>query len=120
MTKSEKTTITKNEFWTDEQIHQAAVVDWTGVLSQLWAAIGKPVNQSQLKVYKKQLGDLPLAALEAVVSGLLKEHTYNTVPTLAEVWSMVRKIYNTDDPEEITRRISENLVIYRFEQAEKV
>ena len=71
---------------TDDQIYQEAYAEWVGVLSQLWAAIGKPVDAKQLAVYVKQLGDIPLGILEQVVSRLLAKHTYHTVPTIGDIW----------------------------------
>lgn len=101
----------KSEFWTDKQIEQAARAEWSGVLSQLWEAIGKPVNPSQLKVYVKQLGDLPLGALEIVVTELLRDHKYANVPTIGEIWQMIRKTFDTNDPEEIRRQLSREWLI---------
>jgi hypothetical protein len=71
---------------TDDQIYQEAYAEWVGVLSQLWAAIGKPVDPKQLAVYVKQLGDIPLGILERVVSSLLAKHIYHTVPTIGDIW----------------------------------
>lgn len=102
----------KSEFWTDKEIENAALAEWTGILSQLWEAIGKPVNPNQLKVYVKQLGDLPLGALDVVITQLLKDHKYANVPTIGEIWQTVRKVFATDDPEEIRGQLSREWLVY--------
>ena len=75
------------------QIYQEALDEWTGVLKQLWYAIGKPVDSKQLAVYVKQLGDIPLGVLEDVVARIMREHTWHTVPTIGDIWAVVRKYY---------------------------
>jgi len=82
---------------TDEQIYQAAKADWVGVLLQLWDAIGKTADKKQLAVYVKQLGDIPLGILERVVQSVLADHTYHTVPTIGEIWAIVRNEYGDRD-----------------------
>ena len=78
---------------TDEQIYQAARAEWIGVLLQLWDAIGKTADKKQLAVYVTQLGDIPLGILEKVVQSVLADHTYHTVPTIGEIWAIVRNEY---------------------------
>lgn len=80
-----------NEFWSDEKIYQAAKAEWVGVLLQLWEAYGKQPDPKQLQVYIKQLGDVPMAILEDAVALLLKEHKFNSVPTLAEIWDAIKR-----------------------------
>lgn len=82
---------------TDEQIYQAAKADWVGVLLQLWDAIGKTADKKQLAVYVTQLGDIPLGILERVVQSVLADHTYHTVPTIGEIWAIVRNEYGDRD-----------------------
>jgi len=82
---------------TDEQIRKMAYKEWLDVLSQLWEATGKPVNEKQLMVYAKQLSHVPMAVLEDVVNTLLREHTWSNVPTIGEIWKCLRERYG--DPE---------------------
>lgn len=81
------------DFWTDEQIYKAARQEWVGVLLQLWEAYGKQPDPKQLKVYVKQLGDIPLGTLETAIGEILRSHTYNSVPTIGEIWEV---IYGTE------------------------
>ena len=76
----------------DQEIHQLALAEWTGQLTQLWEAVGKPVDRRQLAVYVKQLGRVPLGLLEQAISEILQNHTYNTVPTLGEIWKAIKDI----------------------------
>jgi hypothetical protein len=76
----------------DKEIYQEALNEWTGVLVQLWDAIGKPVDRKQLQVYAKQLNDVPLGLLEQALKALMRRHTYNTVPTIGEIWQEVKKL----------------------------
>ena len=75
------------------QIYQEALDEWTSVLKQLWYAIGKPVDSKQLAVYVTQLGDIPLGVLEDVVARIMREHTWHTVPTIGDIWAVVRKYH---------------------------
>ena len=86
-----------NGFWSDEKIYQAAKAEWTGVLLQLWEAYGKQPDPKQLKVYVKQLGSVPMQTLEETVAILLREHKFNSVPTLAEIWAVIRKLNGDQD-----------------------
>lgn len=76
----------------EKEIYQEAVAEWTGVLTQLYDAIGKPVDKKQLAVFIKQLGRVPLGLLEQAIGNLLQEHTYHTVPTLGEIWGAIKEI----------------------------
>lgn len=75
----------------DEDIHQDALHEWLEVLAQLWTAFGKPVDASQMIVYQRSLGSLPLGLLDRAVQRVIREHDFNNVPTVAEVWKAVRK-----------------------------
>ena len=81
----------------NEQIAQEGRAEWIGVLLQLWDAIGKTADKKQLAVYVKQLGDIPLGILERVVQSVLADHTYHTVPTIGEIWAIVRNEYGERD-----------------------
>jgi hypothetical protein len=74
---------------TDGEIYKMAYMDWMNTLRQLWTATGKPVNEQQFEVYVKQLADIPFDVLEDVVATLLREHKYNNVPTLGEIWEVI-------------------------------
>jgi len=76
----------------DTQIYQLATAEWTAQLTQLWEAVGKPVDRKQLAVYVKQLGRVPLGLLEQAISEILQNHSYNTVPTLGEIWKAIKDI----------------------------
>ena len=94
-----KRTLNKEKPKTDEQIHKIAYREWLDVLSQLWEATGKPVNEKQLAVYAKQLGHVSMVVLEDVISTLLREHTWNNVPTIGEIWKCIRERHG--DPEDL-------------------
>jgi hypothetical protein len=88
---------------TDEQIHQAANEEWLGVLSQLWIAFDKPLDPERLALYRNMFGDLPLGLLEQAVKRAIREHKFNSIPTVADVWSAVRKELN--NPADLDRAI---------------
>ena len=75
--------------------HEEAVAyiqsEWIRTLTQLWDAIGKVADKKQLAVYIKELGCIPLGVLEQVVSRLLADHTYHTVPTIGEIWKVIKE-----------------------------
>lgn len=77
----------------DKEIYAMALNDWVACLSQLWDAVGKTADKKQLAVYVKQLGDIPLGILERVVQSVLTDHTYHTVPTIGEIWAIVKNEY---------------------------
>jgi hypothetical protein len=74
--------------WSDEKIYQAAKAEWVGILTQLWTAIGQPIDKARLDVYIKQLSMMPMAILETVINKLMERHDYHTVPTIGEIWRM--------------------------------
>jgi len=84
---------------TDLQIYNLAKEEWIGVLKQLWEAVGKPINKEQLKVYAKQLADIPLGVLEEIIQELLRNHQYSNVPTIGEIWQTIRRKYGCDPSE---------------------
>ncbi|WP_322792943.1 hypothetical protein [Bellilinea sp.] len=77
---------------TNEQIHEHARSEWLAVLSRLWIAIGREVDKRQLLVYEQALGMLPLGLLELAVNEVLYQHRYTSVPTIADVAEMARRI----------------------------
>lgn len=76
---------------TDQDIYQAACDDWYRVLARLWPAFGKPLDETMLAIYGQELADVPLGLLERGISRVIREHKFSTVPTVAEVWSAVRR-----------------------------
>lgn len=60
------------------------------ILIRLWDAVGKPFEPARLAVYEQELADLPNGLIEQAVSRALREHTWQTVPTVGEVWKAVR------------------------------
>jgi hypothetical protein len=106
---------------TDQAIYQMALEEWMGVLDQLWVAVGKPVDSVRLDVYRNNLGRVPLGLLENAVGRLLREHIYNTVPTLGEIWSAIRKElgnpYDLDQAMEHWSQVSWESAIHRFSVA---
>jgi hypothetical protein len=77
--------------WTEQEIYEAALADWMGVLGQLWTAIGKPIESNRLKVYRDQLGDVPLGLLEKSIARVLRENTWSNVPPVGTIWQAIRK-----------------------------
>jgi len=67
--------------------------DWEGILTKLWTAFGKQLDLAQFKVYRDELGDVPLGVLEHVISEAIKRHKFNSVPTLAEVHEVLRELH---------------------------
>jgi hypothetical protein len=84
---------------TDEQIHQAALEDWLGVLAELWTAVGKPLDAERLKVYQKSLETIPLGLLELAVLRAIRENTYQLVPPPGALWAALRK--ELGDPQDV-------------------
>jgi hypothetical protein len=67
--------------------------EWDGVLIKLWTAFGKQLDLAQFKVYRDELGDVPLGVLEHVISVAIKRHKFNSVPTLSEVNEVLRELH---------------------------
>lgn len=76
---------------TDQEIYQAAMEEWLSVLTQLWTAYDKPLDPERLTLYQKMLGEVPLGLLEKAVKRVIREHKYNSVPAVGDVWSAIRK-----------------------------
>lgn len=75
---------------TDAELYRAGMFDWVGIISQLWDAIGKPIDEKRLNVYCKQLSDVPLGLLEAGINYAIRNNTYQTVPPIGQVWAGIR------------------------------
>lgn len=76
---------------TDQEIYQMALEDWLTVLSRLWTAYDKHLDPERLALYQRTLQIVPLGLLENAIDRVIREHVYNSVPTVAEVWTAVRK-----------------------------
>ena len=81
---------------------KAQTLDWEGVLTKLWTAFGKPLDPAQFKVYREELSDVPLGVLEHVVGETIKRHKFNSVPTLAELTTVMREFHPDYQVEEYT------------------
>ncbi len=76
---------------TEEGIEQAASVEWLDVLSGMWEAIGKPLDEKRLNKYAKELSTIPLGLLERAVSRAIRNNgEYQVVPTIAAIWKAAR------------------------------
>jgi hypothetical protein len=71
--------------------HDLLLVEWLGILSELWKAVGKPLEKDRLEVYRHSLGEVPLGLLELAVRRVIRENTYHVVPPPGVVWSAVRQ-----------------------------
>lgn len=88
---------------TDGEIDQAALEDWLRILAQLWTAFGKLLDDAQLTVYQEHLAVLPLGLLETAVKRVIRDHRFNSVPTIAQVWAAVR--VELGNPPDLDREI---------------
>lgn len=106
----------------DDDIFQAAMEEWLGVLVRLWQAVGKPVDAERLQIYQRELGDVPLGLLEKAVTRLIREWSYANVPNVSEIWKAVRKELN--DPNDLPialeswKQRSFERCVYRLEEVE--
>ena len=95
---------------TDKEIRDMAMGEWVAVLAQLWEAVGKTVDNKQLAVYVKQLGDIPLGILEKVVSEMIRSNTWNSVPSIGAIWQEIHLVIDVfrgdDDQHNIDRWIA--------------
>lgn len=89
---------------TDAQIYLDATKEWLGVLSQLWIAFDKPLDTERLTIYRNMLEGIPLGLLEPAIKRVIRDHKFNNVPTIADVWAAVRK--ELGNPIDIDRAIT--------------
>ena len=94
--------------------------DWIDVLTSLWFAIGKPVDDRRLKIYTETFKRVPYGLLQASVSRALRETgNYNVVPAIGAIWEALKK--ELHNPREMERAIEEWCamrfwsVVHRFE-----
>lgn len=74
----------------EQETIQAAREEWLEVLAQLWIAYDKEIDPERLGLYQRQFGSVPLGLLQDGVDRAIREHTYNSVPTVADVWRAIR------------------------------
>ncbi len=80
--------------------------EWYLVLSDLWTAFGKPVDQKRMQVYARQMNFIPLGLLEKSISiAIQKQSKYNIVPTVGSVIEALKQILG--DPFDLTQAIEE-------------
>jgi hypothetical protein len=53
--------------------------------------IGKLVDVERLKIYRRNLGNVPLGLLEKTIDRVFRENTYQTVPVTGAIWEAIRK-----------------------------
>jgi len=72
---------------TDTEIEQCAKMEWLEVLSGMWEAIGKPLDEKRLQKYAKELNGIPLGLLEKAVNRAIRNSgDYQVVPTISAIW----------------------------------
>ena len=76
---------------TDEEIRNAALEEWYGVLATLWTAIGKPIDKRRLELYGQDLGDVPLGLLDSALRRVRNENVYANVPSVGVIRQAVNK-----------------------------
>lgn len=104
----------------DGELEQVLREEWVEVLCRLWVAFDKPLDADRLKIYRDALSVLPFGLLEAGVNRAVREHRFNSVPTIAEVWDAVRKeLGNPADLDRVIYSWSESLwqkAVYVFHE----
>jgi len=95
--------IPEEDEMSDEQIHQAALEEWLGVLAELWTALGKPLDAERLRVYQVAMESVPLGLLELAVRRVIRENTYQVVPLPGAVWAAVHS--ELGNPRQVTTAI---------------
>ena len=66
------------------------MTEWVSEIARLWDAVGKPLDETRLNIYKRELSDIPLGLLERAVSRVIRENTYSNVPPVGAIWKAVR------------------------------
>lgn len=103
---------------TDEEIYQAAIEEWLGVLAKLWVAFDIPLEPVRLVIYQNAL-NLPLGLLELAVDRAIRDHHYKSVPIISEVWDALRA--ELGNPYDLNQAIEQwktrkfEICIYRFD-----
>ena len=105
----------------DEEIYEAAMSEWLGVLAKLWTAFGKTPVHEQMVVYQEMLADVPLGLLEKSVNRAIREHKFSNIPTSGEVWDAFMKELkpahgmSVRDAVELWKDKECDCVLYRFD-----
>lgn len=95
---------------TEQESVQAAREEWLGVLAQLWVAYDKDIDPERLGLYQRQFGSVPLGLLQEGVDRAIREHTYNSVPTVADMWRAIRVVLgNPHDLDDAIERWKDTL-----------
>ena len=81
----------------EEKAYNLAYSEWVGVITQLWTAIGQPVDVPRLNVYIKNLRAVPMGILEESIKQLMIENTYNSVPSLGSIWDVIKRLFGRPD-----------------------
>lgn len=76
---------------TDQEIYQAALAEWYGVLGSMWTLIGKKIEPDRLKIYGRNLSPIPLGLLEKAIDRVFRENIYSSIPVPGVIWEAVRK-----------------------------
>ena len=71
--------------------HDLLLVEWLGVLSEMWKAVVKPLEKDRLEVYQQVLGEVPMGLLALAVRRVIRENTNNVVLPPGVVWAAVRQ-----------------------------
>lgn len=103
-----------NHDWTKEEIYQAALAEWMGILAQLWIGIGKTPEPERLKVYRDQLATIPLGLLEKAIARVMRENTWSNVPPVGTIWQAIRK--ELGNPHDLDYSLEEWQPVYRSRQ----
>jgi hypothetical protein len=69
-----------------------AYEEWLGVLSSMWTAAGKPVDNERLAEYARTFNKIPHGLLRKMADRAIKDNgVFNTVPTIGACWVALRK-----------------------------
>lgn len=102
----------------DADIYQAALEEWLGVLGQLWTAFGKDIDPEQMTIYQRNLVGVPMGLLEQAIRKTIRNHRFNNVPTVGEVWQSIQAVLgNPRDVDDAIQRWQDaqlSAVVYRF------
>jgi hypothetical protein len=97
----------------DKEIYDLALADWYSILASLWIAVGKSVEEERLKIYGRELGNVPCELLERAIRRIHLNSAYNAVPSIGEIWKAVQIELANDNcssPEEWIDRKWENFM----------
>ena len=105
---------------TDAEIEQVAGQEWLDVLTGMWEAIGKPLDEKRLQKYAKELNGIPLGLLEKAISRAIRNSgDYIVVPTISAIWNALRKElgnpYNIDEAISRWCEVKYQACVRRFE-----